>query len=403
MNFLTTLNTFKSSNFYMKFSNDLSDITAVSYDWWQFCHRDKAGNILFNDVSYSVSTRKHQSSASNLLRRYGLRISISLGRTKAQLDNPENAINQEIKCLRSDILDLIKQNKTPRTWKKTKEKNRNKISSILLRIKDLRNFRDNYLDKKLWSVKRYRSQDYKAQFKDILSQLKNGKTWENFYVQPCQWHKDLINIFTNKQGKLMENELFKFINQIDYSMTSYRCENVLNLFGIKSILENTDILKYRFLSDLNAMIPDENSEEMQALLKYLKRAKITKENLNQLQLDKIHEYFIKLQNKSHEIKTIKEPLKFPLNETLNKLIGKNEDLKIIENDRQLRAEGKKQRHCIGSEHYIKKCLLGYNALNFKGYTFFLDSENKTIETHGKCNSYTPENIRLELETILKAA
>ena len=97
----------------------------------------------------------------------------------------------------------------------------------------------------------------------------------------------------------------------------------------------------------------------------------------------------------------KEPQALMVNPKLQEIEG-TEHLQVIKTDRELRLEGRKQHHCIGSRHYIEKALRGYNAVNYKGYTFFFSPTLTLLETSGKYNSRTPEVIKNELLTLIKA-
>src|SRR5690606_30650622 len=74
-------------------------------------------------------------------------------------------------------------------------------------------------------------------------------------------------------------------------------------------------------------------------------------------------------------------------------------IKVIKNQGDLKKESRVMNHCIGQERmgYHEKILMrNYQALNYKGFTFFLNPYLSINQTHGKHNSYTPDNIKQEL-------
>lgn len=75
---------------------------AVSYDWWSFVKRIN-GQLVFNNHSYSNSTRKHQSKVRSLLRDLGLKIDLVVDArgglqrdewTSQALESIESSINE---------------------------------------------------------------------------------------------------------------------------------------------------------------------------------------------------------------------------------------------------------------------------------------------------------------------
>ena len=58
---------------------------------------------------------------------------------------------------------------------------------------------------------------------------------------------------------------------------------------------------------------------------------------------------------------------------------------------------------IGHQEYIEDCRRGYQALNYKDYTFFLDPSLNVNQTHGRHNSHTPSSIIEELQNLIEAA
>lgn len=79
MKYYKRLNVYKASN--VSFEPD--SIAAYSYDWWQFV-RVVNGSVVFNDYSYSPSTRKHQYKVRSLLNQLNINIDLVIN-TRAGL------------------------------------------------------------------------------------------------------------------------------------------------------------------------------------------------------------------------------------------------------------------------------------------------------------------------------
>jgi hypothetical protein len=160
------------------------------------------------------------------------------------------------------------------------------------------------------------------------------------------------------------------------------------------------VLRYEFASDLNSQIPHVDSAEYLDLQKFCKRHGVYENTLNILMLDKLHTYLTNVENRRTYVPS--EPKLLPVLEPVARLVGTIEGLEIIDTEQKLRAEGRRQHHCIGSATYVNRCRQGYQALNYKGYTFFLSPQGQILETHGKYNRSTPETVRDELEQLLTA-
>ena len=149
------------------------------------------------------------------------------------------------------------------------------------------------------------------------------------------------------------------------------------LLGVKLGTPSLEtLLRYEFANDLEAQIPGVDTAEYVALKIWM--AKNT-HSLSTLTLDKIHTYLTNRQNrKTYEPR---EPEAFPVSQPV-RAIAAMEGIQVLDTDQKLRAEGRKQRHCIGTASYLNRCRQGYQALNFKGYTFFLDPSGRILETRG---------------------
>jgi hypothetical protein len=393
MKLQTTKNRYKQTNCELAVndSGDFVEVYADSYNWWPFIQTDKVGNIVFNNANYSKPTTNHQSNCSRILYRLGLETHLTLRRTKSPMRDIKESINDEISYIRDDIRNLIAKIKTKGSWKKTNVSRKNKIKSLLYEIKDLRNYRDKYIDKKLIPTEKLNINKL---------EIKNDY-WANKLNSECS-----VLISYYQKGNKID---FQNINKVLTRKGKYSLDQIpRNIDKIKALIGfNHDlkcleeILCYRYSSDLNNMIPDKDSLEYQNLVKFLSKHNITKKNLTTFKLDKIHEFLLNKINRKNY--TPSDPNYFPVNETLLEAEKLDDKLKVIKSDRELRAEGRKQNHCIGSKNYIESCFRGSQAANYKGYTFYLDSNLNIRETSGKFNQGTPEKIKTEFIELIKRA
>lgn len=378
MKLQTSKNLYIASNCSLYVSDDLKTIKAYSYGWWKFVAIDSVGNIIFNNTTYSSSTSGHQSNIGYQLRQLGIKDSLVLNHTRESLCNIHKALNSEIKGIKYEIKKLIKAIKTKGSWRKTNAERRESIKSYLYKIKDLRNIRDNYIDKKPIPEK----QKPLSYFKEDGGY--NG--FERYFLKP--------------NGKLNSNGLLDFLNKNSrWNRAPESIDRLKELFSMTSNHSVEPILLYRFSNDLNNMLPLKDSQEYTQLTAWLKRMAIDKNNLTPMTLDKIHAYLINKTNRKEYVPS--EPTALPVHPTLLKLQG-TKHLKLIKTDRDLKREGREQSHCIGSKMYMDKMLRGYQALRFKEHTFFLTPDLKLVEAHGKHNKYTPKHIQDELLSLIEA-
>ena len=405
MKLLVTKNQYKKSNNELNVSPDLKEISAYSYEWWQYIATDKVGNVIFNNTTYSNSTRKHQSDSRRKLGDLGIDFNLTLNNTTEDLTDIKKCIDSEIETLNSQIEKLHKIINKKGTHKSKNEERKHQIKNIEYRILDLTDFRDNYLDKKIYPVKRNKA-DYTE------SVCKHGN-WIYKCKDECYKKPHVIGIpretqdrldsykkyFVKPNGKLQTNEYQEFI----YFRKLY--DNAPNSLEKLKLLLNLDqksiqiALKYKHIADVENMIPDVDHKAYADIQKFVKKHGIDRNSLNLFLLDKIHTYQINQINKKTYSK--KEEIQFPTSEKLLK-IENTEHLKLIKKPSDLRAEGRTQGHCIGSKHYITQCYQGYQALNYKGYTFFLSPNLEIDQTHGKHNCSTPDHIQEELENLISA-
>lgn len=379
MKHLITKNIYRGSNVYCEISDDCSLVFAHSYAWWRFVATDNAGNIIVNSAKYSPSTGQHQNAVAHVMSRLSIPVHLYLYKTKKSLSDLENAIEDEIHQLRSEIdaLEALISTKGSRKTKNAERKEQ--IRVIGYRIKDLTRFLSDNFHKK-------QAQPVRTSDTEISERLK--KSFEKFYLK--------------NSGKTQINELNKTVSKIAQNYWRYKeapesIDNILSVLGAShtdlSVLET--VLCYEFSNDLNNMIPNVDTEERQILSRFVSK------NVHQITthtLDKMHTFLLNLANRKERCPS--EPVRFPVHPKLAQI--SHEDLLIIDSAQKLRAEGRKQSHCIGGRDYQAKCRTGYQALNFKGYTFFLSPDLRVLQTHGRFNSPTPQNIINDLTQLIGA-
>jgi hypothetical protein len=72
MKYIKTKNLYRASHVVF----DATNITAWSWEWWQFVQRLPDGRVVFNNYSYSASTNGHQSKVRGLLSQLGIKIDL---------------------------------------------------------------------------------------------------------------------------------------------------------------------------------------------------------------------------------------------------------------------------------------------------------------------------------------
>ena len=202
--------------------------------------------------------------------------------------------------------------------------------------------------------------------------------------------------FKKQNGKIQVNELTALLNKVSsYHSAPKSINKIKALFDLKGSDSIEPVLIYSYSNDLENMIPSVDSLEFKALKAYVSKLN----GLSSLNLDKVHTYLVNKQNR--KTYTPSEPERFSIHTKLESLKGVK-NLSLIETDRDLRREGREQNHCIGSKQYLEKMRRGYQALRFKGYTFFLSPKLEIVQTNGKHNSPTPESVESELLSLIQS-
>lgn len=398
MKLLTSRNTYAASNNRLEINNGKP--FAWSYNWWQYVATDSVGNVFFNDSKYSNSTSNHQSDTATVLRRLGIRIDWTIHNTTAPLGprwgeaddaSIKRCLDASISAYRETIRELICAIRRKGSRKRVNAERRETIRATWYAIKDARRIRDEYVGKKRIPHKR----------ESLASMLKPNE-WSPSCLGLSRLSVKRVNsfkrYFRKANGKVQRNEWTAFLNTVQHwSNAPKSIDRIKTLLGLKATDSIEPILLYEYSGDLNSMIPDVDSADYKLLMAYCSRMNITKATLTPLNLDKLHTYLTnKVNRRSYEPK---EPTRLSLHPAIAALDG-HKDVKLIKTDQDLRREGREQHHCIGSTTYLNRVLRGYQALRFRGYTFFLSPSCEIIETSGRHNSWTPDFVRLELETLI---
>lgn len=382
MELQTTLRRYIGSNHEFNFSADMKYLQAYSYNWWRFLYKDEIGNIIFNDSRYSNSTSNHQSNVRYKLRSLNLLPNLIVYNTTDNLRSADSLIRENIYSLKDQIKELKDAIAKKGSWRKTNIAREKAIKQLNFEINDYEFFLNNHLDKKIFNPKLC--------------------DWEKDRLKTFRLHKRFAEYFLKPNKVLKTNEFNDFKKRYCLLNRSHSCPYGLSLLkpfiNLNDINNITEILLYPHINDLLRMIPDIDSKEYKLFLSWTKKTGLH-DYCTILKLDFIHTYQINRQNRinnprSKNPKKVSEIIKFNVDPKLLEI--QNKDLKIIKSDRELRGEGRRQSHCIGGDYYINKMRQGHQALNFKGYTFYLDPNLNILETSGRHNCYTPDEIKKEL-------
>ena len=403
-------NRWVEKNWSLEISEDLKKIEAWSYRWWRFIATDTVGNIIFNATAYSPSTGQHQSAARGILNKLGIKVDLTLYSTKSPLRSLKDALKEEIDEKQAERKSLIEATKKRGTHKAKNESRLYKAQEIAYEVKDLERFLKENLNKK------------KLTHQDALPKISDYINEKNWGCKAChkmpRWTdrcgavhpidvreaRRLIAIkryYKKPNGKIDVNGFRACLGKIGRRLheAPRSIEKLKGLLGLKGNASLEFALVYPHTKDVETMIPGIESPEYSQLERWLKTY-CKSHPINTFLLEKIHCYLTNKINRKNY--TPKEPLQLPVAPKLLTLERTVDNLKVIKTDRELKAEGRSQSHCIGSSSYIKQCIRGYQALNYKGYTFFLTPQLDIDQTYGKFNRETPMDVQYELKKLLRA-
>lgn len=370
MKLLPSINVYKSGNNELVFLGQT--IGAISYGWWKYVAMDGHGNVIFNRACYSVTTNKHQSDTASVLRRLNIKIGLELFHTKVSLSNVRGAVCDEIEYLERKLKELDEAMARKGSHRAKNEERAKQCAATSYRIKDLQAY---LLDGRLPAAERY-SCEWTAE-----SKAQHALELEKYFLKP--------------NGVVQRNELQAFLkHRLHMGAVPESLTGLQALLGKHNTLA---MLQYQYANDLERMLPGIDTDEHTALLKAVKRYKVDVNNLTTLDLDKLHVVLANLLNKKVYEPRGLEPL--PTHPHVLSLVG-NEHLTIIDTVKALRAEGRRQSHCIGGADYIRLCKLGYQALNYRGFTFLLTPLLEIREAKGKHNSPVPGSVYNEFAMLI---
>jgi len=356
MKLLITQNIYRGSNNELQVSGDLKRVSAYSYDWWKYITTDSVGNVIFNDTSYSVSTSKHQRDAFYKLLELGIKPALVLRNTIKSVKDYESAIMDEINSLEAKCNKMLRAITSKGTHTSKNLERINDIDSRVSRILELKRFLDEFLDKKPYEARKFKPTS------------KNHSIERDLWCRLTNWR---INQALERYDKLPE---------------------AFKRWGIKCC--KLDAAIYPFTKDVAGMLEslDPRDKKLRGKVQKLMAAQ------NTLALDKLHTYLVNKANRKVYTPVNRNEEVYNINPRLK---GR-EDLRPIVNRYQLRAEGRRQSHCIGSHGaYHDRIVSNQNqAFNFKGYTFYTTYDLKVIAAHGAHNRPVPGSVYKELEKIL---
>lgn len=377
---------YKCGNLTLSISPDYKRIVAYSYDWC-FVHTDAVGNVFVNTERCSNTTSKHQGYARRELADLGIQYTTISGHTRSFGGSGFRWYSEGIGgvkgCVRASIKSLIKEarglkNETKRkgTHKAKNARRLERAKDLYYRARDLRRILLKYVDKAPIPMPKVSMPD-----------AETVSLWENWYRKG--------------NGKVNTNGLREFFNRYRvWHNPPESIERIKVLLGVKGNESIDFILAYRHVTDTERMIPDQDSAEYKAFQRWVKR--IGDHPRNVLLMDKLHTFQINRINSAERSKnyTPREPVKLNVHPNVAALKG-IDGLRILDTDTALRGEGRRQSHCIGGETYQRLCREGgYTAVNYKGYTFLIDPHLGIDQTHGRFNSHTPHEVRVELYELI---
>lgn len=382
---------YTGSNVDLTISDDMTHVRAHSWEWWRFVETDAAGNIIVNEAKYSVSTSRHQTDVFAKLRMLNIKPHLILECTRKSLECIRTAVENEIVRLKWSNEKIAAAMAKKGSHKRKNEERAETIKQNEYRIKDLQRYLDEYCDKKLLPQKKINVRIYTP-----LLETYKALSYRKYFLKP--------------NGKLKNNEYHEFIRKItrvylreaDIHQTAPQSiDKILELLDLKSSNFEAvcNIISYIFAQDVNEGIPPIDSYKYIKLKKTIKK-KLANHPVNEFLLEKIHTIQINWEN--NNTYTSPEPIALPVHEKLLELEKSVKELTVLKTVRDIRAEGRKQNHCIGQKEmgYIDRCLNGFQALNYKGYTFFLSPDLKVRCAYGKYNRHCPSEIKDEFTELI---
>ena len=128
----------KKAEFYKNYNGNnivnLQDLTAFSYQWWQYLAKLDNGLLVMNNSTYSNSTTKHQRQCLNLLINNNIEPDVIIEHSTSSLENLEGIIRD----LKDKVTELLSTMRKPKTRKSTNATRRAQVLGLISQIKLLR-------------------------------------------------------------------------------------------------------------------------------------------------------------------------------------------------------------------------------------------------------------------------
>ena len=133
MKFIKKRNQYEASNV----TCNIEELTAFSYNWWKFLAVIN-GKLVFNDYSYSTSTRKHQIKVRNLLAEKGIKIDVIVESPKGLSDLWEESALNLLKYEKQQLTEILANNRRKKALDESRLQRLEQIAAKELVILELR-------------------------------------------------------------------------------------------------------------------------------------------------------------------------------------------------------------------------------------------------------------------------
>jgi len=233
-----TKNRYKWNSMIVELNKDLTKINAWSYNWFKYLKTDSVGNVYFLDTKYSITTSTHYNYTKDILSELGIDINLTLNCDNGKMGRGvylnsnfssgiKKVIRDNIRQLVISIRELQDDIKKPKSHKRKNKERQEAIDFMKYRIKDLRRYCVEYVDKKLIPVK-------EPKISEIFKE-KERSDIANSYKK----------YFLKDNGKLKVNEFQSFIK---------RKVNLQGYYSMRLAPHSVDKIKEFFKQHKNSLL-----------------------------------------------------------------------------------------------------------------------------------------------------